>query len=122
MFLHDCAPAYISWDRYVANQLRMKENLSGWETKGSIREGAALLSGVVFCGQCGRRLATVYGSAGHPRYECVGYLQQVADKKCVGVSGQSVDALVSQQVLRALEPAGIELSVQAFEKDRKSVV
>lgn len=110
---HDCVPAYITWDRYLANQQRLKENRTRKEAKGVARQGSALLAGLIFCGRCGRRLNVGYDRKGHPRYDCVGYLQRNLEKTCCGVSGRPIDTLVTQQVLRALEPARLDLSLQA---------
>ncbi|HQU46073.1 MAG TPA: recombinase family protein [Pirellulales bacterium] len=69
VLLHNRAPAYITWDQYLANQLRLKENRTKSDSKGSIRKWAALLGGVVFCGQCGHKLCVYYQQSGRPRYE-----------------------------------------------------
>ena len=115
VLLRDRVPAYITWDRYVLNQKRLKDNRARRESRGYPRRGEGLLAGLVVCGRCGHRFRTVYGKAGHPRYDCDSYLRDLIENPCRGLSGGSLDALVSQQVLRALEPAAIELSVQAVE-------
>lgn len=112
---HDCVPAYITWDRYLANLRRLKENRSRKEAKGAPRQGLALLGGLAICGRCGRRLNVSYDQKIHPRYDCIAYLQKSLEKTCRGVKALCIDALVTQQVLRVLEPAGIDLCLQAVE-------
>lgn len=114
VLLHDLVPAYITWDQYQNNQRRLRENRARKESKGNPRNGTALLGGLAVCGACGHRLSAYYsGRTGHPRYECVAYMRNEFDKSCRGTSASSIDALVTQQVLSVLEPAQLELSIQA---------
>jgi hypothetical protein len=111
----DCLPAYITWERYLANQERLHEHRSGPNSKGSPRDGAALLAGIVVCGNCGRGLQTSYRTHGKPYYSCVRHLHEGTEQVCFGLKATAVDELVVQQVLRALEPAALELSCRAME-------
>jgi hypothetical protein len=47
VFLKDRFPAYISWERFEANQQRLAANRSRHEAAGAARGGAALLAGLV---------------------------------------------------------------------------
>jgi CheY-like chemotaxis protein/HPt (histidine-containing phosphotransfer) domain-containing protein len=49
VLLHDVFPAYITWQQYLANQERLKQNASQFETLGAPREGPTLLGGLVTC-------------------------------------------------------------------------
>jgi DNA invertase Pin-like site-specific DNA recombinase len=111
----DCLPAYITWDRYLANQESMRQHRSGPDSKGSPRGGAALLAGIVICGNCGRCLQTSYRAQGKPYYSCVRHLHEGTEQVCFGLKATPVDELVAQQVLLALEPAALELSCRAME-------
>lgn len=116
VLLHDRVPAYITWDQYQCNRRRLKENRARTESKGNPRTGTALLGGLAFCGACGHRLNAYYsGRTGHPRYECMAYMRNEFEKTCRGISASTIDALVTQQVLSVLEPAQLELSIQAAE-------
>jgi hypothetical protein len=115
VLIRDRLPAYITWDRYLANQESMRQHRSGPGSKGSPHDGAALLAGIVVCGNCGRCLQTSYRSQGKPYYSCVRHLHEGTEQVCFGLKGTAVDNLVEQQVLRALEPAALELSCQAME-------
>jgi hypothetical protein len=53
--LHDRVPAYISWEHYLRHVERLRPYRTTAKTRGTARQGIALLSGLVFCGRCGRR-------------------------------------------------------------------
>jgi DNA invertase Pin-like site-specific DNA recombinase len=111
----DCLPAYITWERYLANRESLRQHRSGPGSKGSPREGSALLTGIVVCGNCGRSLQASYQSQGRSYYSCVRHLYEGTEQACFGLKAAPVDDLVAQQVLRALEPAALELSCRALE-------
>ena len=60
----DCLPAYITWERYLANQECSAPASLGPGSKGSPRDGSALLAGIIVCGNCGRRLKADYRARG----------------------------------------------------------
>jgi len=111
----DRLPAYITWNRYLANQESLHQHRSGPGSKGSPRDGAALLAGIVVCGNCGRCYQTSYRHQGKPYYSCVRHLHEGTEQVCFGLKATPVDDLVAEQVLRALEPAALELSCRAME-------
>jgi DNA invertase Pin-like site-specific DNA recombinase len=111
----DRVPAYISWERYERNQERLRQNSSRWETTGAPRPGAALLGGLVICGGCGIRMQVRYTGRQPGRYDCVRHLRHGHERQCRGLQAAALDALVAQQLLRALEPAALELSLGAAE-------
>ena len=111
----DCLPAYITWDRYLANQESLRQHRSGPGSKGSPRDGSALLTGLIVCGNCGRCLQTSYRAQARAYYSCVRHLHEGTEQACFGLKAAPVDDLVTQQVLRALEPAALELSCRALE-------
>jgi len=110
---HDLIPGYITWEQYLHNQDRLRGNRSSWDTQGASREGVALLGGVLYCANCGTRLQVRYKTALQYHYDCVRYQRLGLERTCRGVSGVALDALVSQQVLHALQPATLELSLRA---------
>jgi hypothetical protein len=60
----DCLPAYITWERHLANQEFLRQHSYRRGTKGSPRNGSALLTDLVVCGNCGRRLKTDHPAHG----------------------------------------------------------
>src|SRR5262249_47073785 len=112
-------PAYITWERYEANQTRLRGNLSITSSPGASRGGPARLAGLAVCGTCGRRLNTQYPSGGRGYYLCTRHLQNVADRTCHGVAARAVDRVVAAQVFEALKPAALEVSLRAIEDERR---
>lgn len=117
-------PAYISWERYLANQRRLNENRSFPGAQGAARAGRALLSGLVVCGRCGHRMNVGYQPPRKkkPHYWCDSHLYGESEQPCFGLKAPPVDELVAQQVLLALEPAAVDLSLQAatdIKRDRR---
>jgi DNA invertase Pin-like site-specific DNA recombinase len=115
VLLHDRLPAYISWDRYLANQERLKQNRSLHETRGAPKPGAALLQGLVVCGKCGHRLSTRYKARQRPAYFCNEYWRSDLPECCSRITAATLDDVVVRELLRALEPAALELSLRAIE-------
>ncbi len=59
----DCAallegrcPAYITPERFWANQERLAANRARSDAAGAVRQGPSLLGGILRCGRCGRRM------------------------------------------------------------------
>ena len=62
----DHHPVYVSWDKFLENCAKIAENRPRWhmrENRGAIREGLALLVGLLRCGQCGGRVRVGYKKA-----------------------------------------------------------
>jgi hypothetical protein len=109
--IQDAHEGYISWESYLSNQDRMRENAARRPNKGAPREGRALLTGVLLCGRCGRRMKVGYvGRAGSWMYVCPGETDRGA-KACWTVSGAAIDAAVEDLLLRQLIPSELELSL-----------
>jgi len=65
-------PGYISFEQFLENQHRMRENSAMTDGDrashaGAVREGRALLQGLVRCGSCGRRMYVSYGAIGRSK-------------------------------------------------------
>ena len=111
---------YITWEEFLENAERLQKNrTNGEETllSGPAREGLALLQGLLLCGHCGRALTVRYtGNGGiHPTYLC-GWLRRegLATKDCMGFRCDLLDAAVSEEVLKALQPAELNLALTAL--------
>jgi hypothetical protein len=115
VLIRDRVPGYITWERYLAIQERLRQNRSRPDAPGAPRDGATLLTGLLVCGTCGRRLSASYQAKDRARYSCVRHLHEAKEQVCYGLKAAVIDDLVSRQVLRALEPAALELSLKAAE-------
>jgi Recombinase/Recombinase zinc beta ribbon domain len=113
-------PAYITVEAYQANRARLAANAARAETPGVVRAGSALVSGLARCGRCGRRMTVRYhvrAQTTQPEYVCARQLTDYgAGQRCQALAGTCVDALVTQQVLAALAPAAVEVSLRAAEQ------
>jgi DNA invertase Pin-like site-specific DNA recombinase len=118
VLIEDHHPGYITFERYLANQQRLRAN---WrpprgEGGGAAREGRALLQGLIRCGRCGRRMQVGYsGKTLVPNYSCVRGNQLYGTERCQSVGGRRIETVVLDAVFQALAPAGIEATLRAIE-------
>jgi DNA invertase Pin-like site-specific DNA recombinase len=115
VLLHDRLPAYISWEQYLANQERLKQNRTLHNRQGAPKRGIALLQGLVVCGKCDHRMTTRYKTRQRPAYFCNEYWRSDLQECCGRITAATLDDLVVRELLRALEPAALELSLRAIE-------
>jgi DNA invertase Pin-like site-specific DNA recombinase len=118
----DVYPAYISWEQYLANQERLRQNATRFQERlpdrprGAAREGPALLQGLVRCAQCGRRMEVVYNPA--PRYVCAALKRDFAEPPCASLDGPAIDAVVVQAFFAAIAPAQLDALAAVLEAQR----
>jgi DNA invertase Pin-like site-specific DNA recombinase len=112
--LHDHHPAYITWEQFLRNQQQLDHNRTfrPEDRPGAVREGAALLQGLVLCGQCGRRMRVRYLEDGTiPSYDCNALHVRQAGRTCQSLRGDGVDAAVARVFLDAMQPAQLAISL-----------
>src|SRR5215472_6809139 len=111
---------YISWDEFIENGKRLEKNRTNGEAtmlSGPAREGLALLQGLLVCGNCGHAITVRYtGNGGiYPTYLCNRqHREGLATKACMSFRCGLLDAAVSEEVLKALQPAELELALAAL--------
>ncbi len=111
---------YISWDEFLENGKRLEKNRTNGEAtmlSGPAREGLALLQGLLLCGNCGHAITVRYtGNGGiYPTYLCNRQRREgLATKDCMSFRCDLLDAAVSEEVLKALRPAELELALAAL--------
>ena len=117
VLIPDHHEGYIPWDVYESNQTMIAHNNNARSraVRGSIKRGGALLSGLLRCGHCGAKLLTQYPGSTVIRYQCSGSLLQRDLACCVMFGGLRADRAVSDQLLQALTPLGIEAALEAME-------
>ncbi|MFE3527275.1 recombinase family protein [Streptomyces sp. NPDC059161] len=118
VLLPDRMPAYISVDQYAANLRRLEANRNT-AAPGAPRGGSALLAGLLHCG--GHKMTSRYHRHGpHPlthRYACAFYpVNYGTGQPCQTITGPALDAHVVDQVLAAVRPAAVEVSLKAAEQ------
>lgn len=118
----DAHAGYITWTEYLHNQDTMRQNMArmGSPHRGAPREGPAVLSGLLVCGRCGRRMTANY--SGRERtyftYVCAGD-RDGGVGSCWTVPGAAVDAAIDQLFLAMMVPDELELCL-AVERDVQS--
>jgi len=116
--VHNVYPAYISWEKFLANQEQLANNRNDRHRgrPGAPRKGKALLQGIVRCGRCGASMSLGYsGPHGeYPVYRCRYAMGEYGSPQCQEVRGLGLDAEVERLFLEALEPDRIALSLAAL--------
>ena len=118
VMIKDHHEGYISWDDYERNQKQLA--LNNYGRAGGVksgRGGRALLSGMLTCQRCGRRLSVTYtgNPVSRPVYRCDKPNLMMGLQRCMTFGGPRVDAAVGRELLHAVEPLAIEA---AFEAER----
>jgi len=120
VFLPGVGPSYISVEQFERNLERMNANRARAESLGAVRDGPALLTGLVVCGRCGQKMTVHYqhGPAGRlqPVYACDRAKVDHAAASCQQLAGACLDAAVTALLLAAIAPAALEVSLAAAEQ------
>jgi excisionase family DNA binding protein len=117
VLIRDHHEGYIDWEVYQSNQtmIAQNDNAKGSAVRGAVKQGEALLAGLLRCGHCGAKLLAQYPSPGVIRYQCSGYLLNRDRACCVMFGGLRADRLVSEQLMQSLAPVGMEAAIDAIE-------
>ena len=109
VFLPDHHAPDISWEMCAHHQRRIAANAHRLapqdEAATAVRQGQGLLSGLLRCGRCGRKLQVRYGgkSGTAARYGCRGDCS-AGGQDCLGCGGASSDKQISAPVLETISP------------------
>ncbi|OGO92843.1 MAG: hypothetical protein A3F41_01450 [Coxiella sp. RIFCSPHIGHO2_12_FULL_44_14] len=124
VLIKDKLPSYISWEKYEHNQrqLQMNTNIA----LGAPRKGISLLSGLLVCGRCGLKMVTRYtDKKAKLRYICCRMASDYAEEICQSLVGEALDKLITLQVLQAVQPSALEVSLKVaedVEKERELIL
>jgi DNA invertase Pin-like site-specific DNA recombinase len=119
--IHDHHPAYVSWERHRQIQSILGENYAEYArrmSRGTSREGAALLQGIAYCGACGRKLRVNYAYS--QRYLCNARQSTEGSPACQALAGEPIDEAVADAFVRALVPAELDVYERAVATRRES--
>ena len=118
VLLVDHHEGYLSWPDYERNQRLIADNANGkgMMVRGAVRKGEALLTGLLRCGHCGRRLLVSYnGTKGDVgRYNCDATRNNPGADACISFGALRVDEAVGAEIVRLLQPLGVEAAVHAI--------
>ncbi len=113
----DKYPAYISWDCFEKIRRMLKDNYAEYnrhKTRGVPRQGAANLHGIMYCGECGHKMAVQY--KGNSRYICNHLRQQTGCKVCQFLPTEPIDKEVIDHFFKALSSVELNAHEQIKQK------
>ncbi|RUX51743.1 recombinase family protein [Mesorhizobium sp. M4A.F.Ca.ET.050.02.1.1] len=118
VLLVDHHEGYLSWADFERNQRLIADNANGkgMMVRGPVRKGEALLAGLLRCGHCGRRLLVGYNGAKGDvgRYKCDATRSNPDGDPCISFGALRVDEAVGAEIVRLLQPLGVEAAIQAI--------
>ena len=127
VLIRDRFPGYITWDEFEKNQQKLAENSAMGKMLCAPRHGPSVLAGLVVCGRCGHRMLVAYSNTTATktlRYSCQRDAIDYGEEACQSLSGAVLESLVVQQLLQAVLPASLELSLAAtadIERERRQL-
>jgi DNA invertase Pin-like site-specific DNA recombinase len=111
VFLPNHHPGYITQEDYEANLATLENNYNQFPAnQGAVREGPAVLQGLVWCQHCGRKMRICYHD-GQPYYTCDLDHRKFGTAICNRASAGRVDVLVEELFLTLMNAHTLEQSL-----------
>lgn len=121
--IQDHHEGYIKWSDYLDNQKRLEQNQTNGKNTllpGPVREGLALLHGLLICSYCGHKITVRYqGNGGiKPYYQCSWKRKEgvTGTKDCLSICCEPIDQCVTKRLLAIIEPKQIQIAVSALDE------
>jgi hypothetical protein len=117
----DVYPAYVAWDVFERIQAMLQDNYAEYDrnkTRGVPRAGAALLHGLVYCGECGHKLLVQY--KGGTRYLCNFLRQQYGVPVCQNLPADPLDAWAVEAFFDALSAVELDAYARAVAAEQEA--
>lgn len=120
---HHCG--YITFQDFENNRAQARMNKTNNPENilaGPPREGMTLLQGLLYCGNCGRRMTVRYTMNGKcvPTYECNWRKRQgVTHSTCFSFKASVTDTVVGKMVVDVLTPANLSIAINALNQIEK---
>lgn len=122
-YLPDSHEGYISLEEHEQNKKQLSQNaqLHGKDRKkGPVREGSALLQGIVICGRCGRRMTIRYQTRNvydlYPIYVCQSLGIESGKPACQVIPGAGIDEAIGELLVESVTPLALEVSLSVQEQ------
>jgi DNA invertase Pin-like site-specific DNA recombinase/predicted DNA-binding transcriptional regulator AlpA len=115
VIVQDRYSGYISWETFLRIQSMLKDNHAEYDrnkSRGTPKDGDALLQGLVYCGECGHKMVVQY--KGGARYLCNYYRQQKLAPVCQLLPAKPIDRFVIEAFFEALSVAELNLYEKAM--------
>ena len=119
MRVPDIYPAYVAWDTFQQIQQQLLDNYATYDrnkSRGVPRPGAALLQGIVYCGECGHKMMIQYKQC--TRYICNYLRQQYNTPVCQYLPADPIDEHVVVAFFAALAPVELDAYAVALAQQR----
>ena len=94
-------------NRQVLTANRQQQWQPDRDEAGAIRQGNALLQGMVYCGHCGHQLHTLHKGVG--KYGCYARKRMYGGDICTIVNADYVDPVVVEAFFTAVQPAQLDV-------------
>jgi hypothetical protein len=106
---------YVSWERFEAIRAMVAGNVPTGRHHGAPKHGDALLSGLIRCRRCGRKLTLRYTGARHgiPRYSCSRAWMDHGGPSCIAFGGLRVDDAIEEALLGVVGPGAVAAAQEA---------
>lgn len=111
----DKYPSYVDWQTFEKIQKMMEDNHANYDrnkSRGVPRAGKALLHGMVYCGECGRKMSVQYKGGTH--YVCNALRREYRAPVCQFLPADPVDDVVVNTFFEALSPVELDLYSKAM--------
>jgi DNA invertase Pin-like site-specific DNA recombinase len=105
----DRYPGYLNWESFERVQTMLRDNHAEYQrnqTRGVPRDGAAVLQGITWCGQCGHKMRVQY--SGGNRYVCNFLLYSQGGPLCQHLPADLIDTSVVAAFFAAVGPTELE--------------
>ena len=117
----DRYPAYLDWKSFERVQAMLRDNHAEYQrnqTRGVPRDGAVVLQGIAWCGQCGHKMLVQY--SGGNRYVCNSLQISQGEPLCQHLPADLIDARVVAAFFAAVGPAELEAWTRARDGRRQA--
>jgi DNA invertase Pin-like site-specific DNA recombinase len=125
ILLNNKYPAYIDWKIFKKILSMLKDNYAEYDrnkTRGIPRPGAALLHGIVYCGECSHKMVVQYKNV--TRYICNFNRQQYGVPVCQYIPADPIDACVVKAFFEVLSQVELDVLDRALtsQKEKKKQI
>jgi DNA invertase Pin-like site-specific DNA recombinase len=120
--IHNHFEDYISREHYVKNQEIIANNciMTANNSIGAPREGQSILTGLLICGHCNRKLVVRYNkkqSSVYQYYYCRNqhFFPDTKQNETITFNGIKLEHIVSEEILKVVQPYAIKAAIAAEE-------
>lgn len=111
----------LDWDTFEKIQLCLKDNHAEYhhnKTRGIPRQGAALLQGIVYCGECSHKIFVQYKNIAY--YQCNRLRQRYHMPICQSIPVKFIDSHIVEAFFQALSPVELDIYSQAISAKKET--